>query len=557
MCWRGKLPVDLSAVAVASLRVCSTHLESMVPRTGSRLATKWGYFAVNSRKCMQASCIKQHAGCTVHKVATQAFLEPDRPVSEHLQDHPDDDALLRGNVPQPADWLRAWRTCRTLTSFCSAEAIQRTEAYIRGASTGSTGTSVTRKQLPQLVEVMAEVVRARIREFLRASWSISISIDDRKDYRIIRFRCDASRSGSKEGILAVFRQGGTASTAEIEDFDDDYSQKMCDSVLLAIDQISTPRKSAMDVALRDHIRGSIRHYVSDAGPGSKRCGHMLAHQLPNLIWCSRDPAHAVRIAARDPLHAVQRFNDQWESLFNGRHALVPDVMNSDVWRAKLVACQRRVVLTKGSQGPSGLETVLRHMSFAKQRFDSYAEPLRKVCCMLRAITMLLCHVAADARSTKEMRERAEAALRSFGPQELVSAGLTADYAAETLEFVRIFDCDDHDPAETPGQVRRFIRRMELLFCEGHILTMPPADAVPDGPTVPKTITAIVLEQCQDPEPIVYGDKVLVLWSRASCRQVSTAWLYFLRCGKGLAHPIRSQVGLPLCSRQLSVQCTAA
>ena len=92
--------------------------------------------------------------------------------------------------------------------------------------------------------------------------------------------------------------------------------------------------------------------------------------------------------------------------------------------------------------------------------------------------------------------------------------------------------------------------MELLFCEGHILTMPPADAAPesDGPTVPKTMTAIVLEQCQDPEPIVYGDKVLVLWSRASCRQVSTAWLCFIRCGKGLAHPSRSQVGLPLCSR---------
>lgn len=478
---------------------------------------------MNSKNCMQASCIVQHARVTVHRCAARCFLEPDRPVSDFINSGPGDAELLRGNVPQPEDWLRAWRFCRTPTSFHAAEAVQQTEAFIRGQ--GSSASSFHRKAVPKLIEVMAEVVRAKIRQVLRSAWSITISVDDRKEYRIVRFRCDHSgpggssgpaEPGSASGILAVLCQGGTARETSIEDFDEDYSQRMCDSILRAIDMMCTPHGGALDTELRDHIRTCIRHYVSDAGSSAKRCGHMLSQVLPNLAWCSRDPAHAVRIAVRDPLHAVKRFKEQWESLFNGQHALVPDIMNSEVWRAKLVACQRRVLLQHGSQG-GGLDKVLRHLSFAKQRFDSYAEPLRKVCCLIRAIVMLLCHIATDARLAKPMRDRAVTTLQSLGPKELVQAGLTADYAAETLEFVRLFDCGNHDPAKTPGEVRRFIRRMRLLFCEGHILTAAPGRDGDD--CAPKTVTQIVLEQRQDPEPIVYGDKLFVLWTSANFKDV--------------------------------------
>ena len=263
--------------------------------------------------------------------------------------------------------------------------------------------------------------------------------------------------------------------------------------------------------------------------------------MPSLVLVSRDPSHTVRIAVRDPLHAVPRFEKQWEMLFNGRHALVPDIMNSEVWRSRLVACQRQVLRTERSQG-GGLETVLRHMSFAKQRFDSYAEPLRKFCCLIRAIAMLLAQVAADPRNDFGMRQRADNILQSMTPSELFTAGITADYAAETLDFVQRFDVDDHDPAVTPREVRHFIRRMRLLFSEAHILT---TSRSPDGPSASSgasassgpaaasassssgppagqclTITQIVLQQCQDPEPIMYGDRVLVLWSAASPKQVS-------------------------------------
>ena len=50
---------------------------------------------------MQACSIRQHAECTVHRVAKNLFLSPDRPVSELLPYDLKDQDLFRGNVPQP------------------------------------------------------------------------------------------------------------------------------------------------------------------------------------------------------------------------------------------------------------------------------------------------------------------------------------------------------------------------------------------------------------------------------------------------------------------------
>ena len=69
---------------------------------------------------MQACAIRQHQECTVHGVAKSLFLSPDRPVSELLPYDLKDQDLFRGNVPQPADWLRAWSACKRVTSFRSA-----------------------------------------------------------------------------------------------------------------------------------------------------------------------------------------------------------------------------------------------------------------------------------------------------------------------------------------------------------------------------------------------------------------------------------------------------
>ena len=82
---------------------------------------------------MQVSSFKQHSRCTVHRVAEQAFLSPDKPVQECLPYSLAKQDLFKGNVPQPQDWLRAWRACRTAASFKAALAFFNTEDFIQGS----------------------------------------------------------------------------------------------------------------------------------------------------------------------------------------------------------------------------------------------------------------------------------------------------------------------------------------------------------------------------------------------------------------------------------------
>ena len=128
-------------------------------------------------------------------------------------------------------------------------------------------------------------------------------------------------------------------------------------------------------------------------------------------------AHQVRIASKDPLHANDNFKEQWLRLFGGKHALVPDIQHSDVWKARLVAAQRVVLQHRSAvnavpavpavpaqdavadrdDSPAMLqvEKVMRTFSFAKQRFNSTATPMMKYCCMLRAIALVCALQAAD------------------------------------------------------------------------------------------------------------------------------------------------------------------
>ena len=56
-------------------------------------------------------------------------------------------------------------------------------------------------------------------------------------------------------------------------------------------------------------------------------------------------------------------------------SLVPDLMNSPEWRAKFLALEKRALEVDGSLG-NVLQTALRHMSFAPQRWESERTPRR-------------------------------------------------------------------------------------------------------------------------------------------------------------------------------------
>ena len=306
--------------------------------------------------------------------------------------------------------------------------------------------------------------------------------------------------GWASGCLGVLRRGGSPSSKTLADLDDDYSQAMARSVALAIQRLTiSPETDQHDERLTAAICRKVRVGVSDGAAAAQKALRFLATgQMPNMLCLGRDWAHAVSVATKGALLADDDFREWWSDVFDARHALVPDIKNSEEWTEMLLLCQRRALRSVNVQG-GDLKKVIRVMSFAKQRFDSCGTPQRQFCCMVVAIAMLLAYVASDSRKKAEVRARARKRLLQM-PRQILTAGLSATYSDETIRFIRLFDVGDHDPAVTWRQWRDFEARCSTLFLEGHVFCQPE-----EG----QTCLQIALDQAKSAEPIYYEDGEVV------------------------------------------------
>ena len=428
----------------------------------------------------------------------------------------EDAELFRGGVPQVADWISAWRACRTPVSFAAAEKFGITADFVYS---GRKRIPVSRRAFRSMVLVMSSAFRKRKRSMLSGSGSITLSLDDRNAYRLIRFKCQVERpahiepaewKGAVSGVLCVQYRGGSSSKAVLDDMSDDYSRRMSESVVLAVRRVCTLPSGDLDQDAFDSICKKVRIGVADGAASVQKALTFLASgSFPGMMAAVRDMSHKVRIATGDPLLADDGFSTWWNDVFGEQHALVPDIQNSDAWSAKLELCQK--VLLEGDEDvrASGCVTLQRTMSFAKQRFDSYASPQLKFCVLFVAIAMLLAYQASDPRVKSEVRARASRRLEQM-PHYVLPAGLSATYSAEALEFVRIFDVSDHDPALSWSQAREWRRRIHALFVEGHVWV--------EGDGAEKTPMNIIWQQAQSAKPIYYGDKVVHLFRRPNAER---------------------------------------
>ena len=163
---------------------------------------------------------------------------------------------------------------------------------------------------------------------------------------------------------------------------------------------------APDLPLKDHILKTVRAMAADGAPKERRAlAHAVRKIFPNCKLLIRDPAHAIRIAVKKSLHADECFDEVWTELFDKRHALAPDIMFSDKWRDLLTNIQIDTSVTAlavpgvGEEQPFAL--VFKCLAFAKQRFDSTAEPVAKMALMLVPIAVLLAYIGSDVRRPKD------------------------------------------------------------------------------------------------------------------------------------------------------------
>ena len=117
-----------------------------------------------------------------------------------------------------------------------------------------------------------------------------------------------------------------------------------------------------------------------------------------------------------------------------------------------------------------LAVVLKHLRFAKQRFDSSADPMAKVAYMLLPLATLLAFIGSDERHKLCDRERAKTLLKKLDSKFALAIGVSADWGLVRQAYLRLFDTTMHDIAKTHSEIQAFKDVLRILFVEGGLFT---------------------------------------------------------------------------------------
>ena len=480
-------------------RLCAEHLASGENADGARFS-KFAKFLVRPTSGWRAKMlIEQHLQWESHRVACrnkrkrfdiravppqpQALPCPITCPNDRLVVASAEDAmLLKGSVPSPAEWKDAWAQLTEPLSFRKAARI-----FEKQLGTSDCVSNRKRKIYRKQVCVMAEVLRNKIRKVLSQATCISLALDECKYRKIIRFRADLPIENSEpdrhigasgfsySGVLGLL----DCSKKHASDFEEDHAVIAVKQLDVFFTEFCTPlgrvqgQRGAQplecDQDLKAHVMKSVTCISADGAAKERRAVFLAARSLfPNLLIVIRDPAHALRIASK-ALHCDDVFGQVWRDLFDSRHALVPDLMNSSKWHNLLVSIQEDNIQAVTSPGvPRPLAGVLRNVAFAKQRFDSTVGPVGKIALMILPVATLLAYVASDRRNESDQRQRATLLLKQLDTKFCTAIGVSADWGIICNFFLRLFDEASHDIAKSRSQIDCMIETLDAVFVEGDV-----------------------------------------------------------------------------------------
>ena len=278
-------------------------------------------------RSLQAENIRYHANSLAHKFAEASWFRPDEPVCIALQATLEDDRLLSGNVPQPQDWLRAWRIARDPRSWQAAERDDVTSNFICQIRT----LAVQRRSWKALCVTMAEVVRNRKRDALRAATALSIGFDDKASRKLLMFKCDTPGLPSMSCLDAdktLLPYGARLAMIgcmppdipQMAEYDDDYARRTASGVVKLFERFCT-RGGQLDEDLFESLLLKVRMVCVD-GALLKTANLLRSGRMPNIVLIVRDPAHLIRTSTAKPLHGAHLFEEQHSRLFESRHAVL-------------------------------------------------------------------------------------------------------------------------------------------------------------------------------------------------------------------------------------------
>ena len=467
----------LCAATLASPEFRSAHAAAVSgPRLGSR-SSKWAQYGIRR---ISAGSLSNHGATLSHKEAVRSVSESDFHLRlapklaafgaiEQRAELEADLQLTKGRVPQPSDWADAWAEATSQMSWLKQE---RLDTKKQGKNA-----KCKRQQRTKMCYIMAEVVRIKHRKAIREATSLTLTTDDAKGRKVLRFRCDTPTEPYQgDGLIGIAGKTLKTSAEGPRAIEADHAESTVASIEQALRSFCTPLGGDCDEALFKHLCGIVHFLASDGARSERKALFLAAKKLfPNAIYLIRDAAHAIRIACKVPLHCDDVFAQIWEEIANKKHALLPDIQNSEklkAWLAHIQHTQASCVRLPGDLRP--LDKVLKHFSFAKQRFESYADPMAKVAVLLLPVCTLLSFISCDERHGKEQRQRAVDTLKLFTPKFCIGLGMSADFALVCTEFLRLFDCLNHDMANSVTEAEQFLETLQAMFRKGFVfgITVP-------------------------------------------------------------------------------------
>jgi len=261
-------------------------------------------------------------------------------------------------------------------------------------------------------------------------------------------------------------------------------------------------------------RDKVRVLASDGGAAERRALFFSASGdfFPNAALAIKDMTHCIRIATQKPMQMVEAYAEVYDEIVDKRHALLPDIQNSNKWQNILQGIQKEVLQMSSLRLPGCLDVVLAHLAFAKQRMDSVADPLAKVCLMLMPIALLLASISSDERVERTRRAKASQILSKMQPKFLHAMAVSADWGLICLDLLRLFDAGDHDISNSADELDMFEETIKCVFVNGGVFhELPKASASGDADANAAFITERVRKQTRAKCVFRCGDTQTVAW----------------------------------------------
>ena len=318
-------------------------------------------------------------------------------------------------------------------------------------------------KLRQLSFCLSEAKRMMLRAwFMNKATTIALQQDERHQRLLLRFTAASNSLERRSGAIGLAKNFGSAAGA-ISKATEGIVRDFCTPGCLAPD--CPAEEAQLNETLLECMRSKVEVMCADAAGDEQKATELLRSRLgpdgraffPNIRLGLRDTAHASRRVIKRPFEADKTLSDIMQSIFFGKHSIVAAVENS------FLAKNRFEHHVKASNSSKVVESSIRSLSLAKQRFDSTQKPLGRFCLFLQPFLTTVIEMAREKKNDDKNGMRAQAFLAYINEEILLQVGMLADAGDEGSQLCRSFDTELPASEELAAAVDGFIIKISCLF----------------------------------------------------------------------------------------------